>query len=118
MSLISGCDVVQSESDFYENAEKYWKSIPANLNGMLGGYERISAIDIRSSKLFLKEFIQVCFAEHGPIGVVVGDIAFNAGGLRFGLRAGQIRHCHCDFSSELCCTGAKPQRWTTLHALA
>ena len=59
MSLINGCEEVKSEQEFYENAKKYWKTIPANLNGMLGGYERISAIDIRSSKLFLKQFMQV-----------------------------------------------------------
>lgn len=59
MSLISGCDDVKSEDEFYKNAESYWKSIPANLNGMLGGYERISNIDIRSSQLFIKDFLRV-----------------------------------------------------------
>ena len=64
-SLISGCEEVTCVDEFYQNAEKYWKSIPANLNGMLGGYERISAIDIKSSQLFLKQFTQVrCFTVH------------------------------------------------------
>ena len=61
MSLISGCDEVKSEEEFYKNAELYWKAIPANLNGMLGGYERISSIDIRTSQLFIKEYLRVNF---------------------------------------------------------
>jgi len=64
MSLISGCEDVASEEEFYKNAEIYWKSIPANLNGMLGGYERISAIDVRSSQLFLKQFTQACLRQY------------------------------------------------------
>ena len=59
MSLINGCGEVQSEKEFYENAEKYWKSIPASVNGMLGGYERITNIDTRSSKLFINDFLEV-----------------------------------------------------------
>ena len=31
---------------FYNNAIKYWTDIPANDQGMLGGYQSISPIDI------------------------------------------------------------------------
>ena len=53
-----------------------------------------------------------------PVGVVVKDTAIGAGGLGFGSRALKsdtlspvVRH-RCDVSSELCCIGAKLQRWT------
>ncbi|CAK8691175.1 N-terminal Xaa-Pro-Lys N-methyltransferase 1-like [Clavelina lepadiformis] len=58
MSLIDRCKEVQSEKDFYGKADEYWKSIPADVNGMLGGYGHISTVDIRTSKSFLKPFIQ------------------------------------------------------------
>lgn len=58
MSLIAGCSEVKSEGEFYECADKYWKTIPATVNGMLGGYSRISATDSNGSLMFLKGFIQ------------------------------------------------------------
>uniref|UniRef100_H2YRT9 Alpha N-terminal protein methyltransferase 1 n=1 Tax=Ciona savignyi TaxID=51511 RepID=H2YRT9_CIOSA len=54
----SGCSEVNNEDEFYEKADEYWKSIPATLNGMLGGYGRISQIDIHSSYNFLKRFLE------------------------------------------------------------
>nr|CAB3264469.1 N-terminal Xaa-Pro-Lys N-methyltransferase 1-like [Phallusia mammillata] len=58
MSLINGCTEVSSEEEFYDKALDYWKSIPSTLNGMLGGYEHISSIDVRGSQSFLKYFVQ------------------------------------------------------------
>ena len=54
------------------------------------------------------------------VSVVVTNIAFDAGGLGFDSRAGQIGHSvvngsppkkSCDIFSELCCPGTKPRRW-------
>ena len=56
--LIKGCSKVTSEETFYAKADEYWKGVPATLNGMLGGYEKVSKIDIRGSIAFLKSFIQ------------------------------------------------------------
>jgi len=58
MSLIKGCPEIESEEDFYEKADDYWKSIPSTIDGMLGGFSRISEVDIHGSKLFLKHFIK------------------------------------------------------------
>jgi len=48
----------EEERDFYKNAVKYWTEIPANDQGMLGGYQSISPIDIHSSKNFLLPFLK------------------------------------------------------------
>ena len=56
--LIKDCSKVISEERFYAQADEYWKSIPATLDGMLGGYERVSKVDIRGSTAFLKSFTQ------------------------------------------------------------
>ncbi|KAL8174756.1 UNVERIFIED_CONTAM: N-terminal Xaa-Pro-Lys N-methyltransferase 1 [Gekko kuhli] len=50
--------VVEDELEFYSKAEKYWKDIPATVDGMLGGYGHISSIDINSSRKFLLRFIR------------------------------------------------------------
>nr|XP_056716554.1 N-terminal Xaa-Pro-Lys N-methyltransferase 1 [Euleptes europaea] len=50
--------VVEDELEFYSKAEKYWKDIPATVDGMLGGYGHISNIDINSSRKFLLRFIR------------------------------------------------------------
>eukprot|EP00112_Aurelia_sp_Birch-Aquarium-sp1_P005632 Seg1641.20 transcript_id=Seg1641.20/GoldUCD/mRNA.D3Y31 product="N-terminal Xaa-Pro-Lys N-methyltransferase 1" protein_id=Seg1641.20/GoldUCD/D3Y31 len=40
---------------WYGDAVKYWQDISADMEGMLGGYEKISPIDIEASRKFLKE---------------------------------------------------------------
>ncbi|XP_053229550.1 N-terminal Xaa-Pro-Lys N-methyltransferase 1 isoform X1 [Podarcis raffonei] len=50
-------DVVENEKEFYSKAKKYWKDIPATVDGMLGGYGHISSIDIDSSRKFLLRFL-------------------------------------------------------------
>ena len=37
----------------------FFQSIPATVNGMLGGYAHISSTDIKDSKKFLKSFLEV-----------------------------------------------------------
>ena len=56
-NLIAGCEEVSSEKSFYENADKYWKTVSPNVNGMLGGYSHICGVDIQGSKQFLRPFI-------------------------------------------------------------
>lgn len=57
--------VVEDELEFYSKAEKYWKDIPATVDGMLGGYGHISSIDINSSRKFLFRFIRDSPAKTG-----------------------------------------------------
>ncbi|KAM8934692.1 N-terminal Xaa-Pro-Lys N-methyltransferase 1 [Pelodytes ibericus] len=49
---------VEDESQFYCKAQKYWKNVPATVDGMLGGYGHISSIDISGSKKFLQRFLR------------------------------------------------------------
>ncbi|KAJ7308498.1 hypothetical protein JRQ81_009060 [Phrynocephalus forsythii] len=51
-------DSVEDDPEFYSKAEKYWKDIPATVDGMLGGYGHISSIDINSSRKFLLRFLR------------------------------------------------------------
>ncbi|XP_068012127.1 N-terminal Xaa-Pro-Lys N-methyltransferase 1 isoform X2 [Melanerpes formicivorus] len=51
-------EVVEDELEFYSKAEKYWKDVPATVDGMLGGYGHISSIDISSSRKFLQRFLR------------------------------------------------------------
>eukprot|EP01114_Cavostelium_apophysatum_P023318 TRINITY_DN8740_c0_g1_i1.p1 TRINITY_DN8740_c0_g1~~TRINITY_DN8740_c0_g1_i1.p1 ORF type:complete len:325 (-),score=47.61 TRINITY_DN8740_c0_g1_i1:561-1436(-) len=50
------------EVSWYKNADEYWKQIDATVDGMLGGYERISIEDLKGSREFLKEFLD---GKHG-----------------------------------------------------
>ncbi|XP_030063716.1 N-terminal Xaa-Pro-Lys N-methyltransferase 1 [Microcaecilia unicolor] len=51
-------EMVEDEMQFYCKAKKYWKAVPATVDGMLGGYGHISNIDINSSKRFLQKFFR------------------------------------------------------------
>ncbi|KFP92294.1 N-terminal Xaa-Pro-Lys N-methyltransferase 1, partial [Apaloderma vittatum] len=52
-------EVVENEFEFYSKAEKSGKTVPAAVDGMLGGYGHISSIDINSSRKFLQRFLRV-----------------------------------------------------------
>jgi len=72
----------EEERDFYKNAVKYWTEIPANDQGMLGGYQSISPIDIHSSKNFLSPFLKICGGRVGTnrvldCGAGIGRISKN-----------------------------------------
>ncbi len=41
----------------YSKSEEYWATQPATVNGMLGGYEHISDVDIEQSQKFLDNFL-------------------------------------------------------------
>jgi hypothetical protein len=54
---------------FYDDAEKYWKGIPATVDGMLGGFAHISSTDIAGSTKFLNHYTRVsivvfCRSDH------------------------------------------------------
>jgi hypothetical protein len=47
-------------ASFYGNAAEYWSSIPATVDGVLGGFGFISQTDIKGSLSFLKQLFKVC----------------------------------------------------------
>lgn len=49
----------QETDDFYKDAVNYWSNIPDTIDGMLGGFARLSSTDVGQSKTFLKKLIQV-----------------------------------------------------------
>jgi hypothetical protein len=48
-----------STMKFYKDSKDYWSKIEPTVNGMLGGYEHVSAIDIATSQDFLNVLIKV-----------------------------------------------------------
>ena len=49
-----------TENDkLYDDAEAYWKTVPATVGGMLGGYGHISSTDVVGSKKFIRRFLNV-----------------------------------------------------------
>lgn len=67
-------EVIEDEKQFYSKAKTYWKEVPPTVDGMLGGYGHISAIDISSSRKFLQRFLRV-----GRSGVLSGRRGCGAG---------------------------------------
>lgn len=49
----------KQDTEFYTVSEDYWKSQPATVNGMLGGYECVSDADINQSQKFLSTFLDM-----------------------------------------------------------
>lgn len=47
----------------YEKSKNYWSNVPASVNGMLGGFSCLTAIDIKGSASFLGKLFQM---ENGP----------------------------------------------------
>jgi protein N-terminal methyltransferase len=47
------------EAKFYQASKDYWSTQPATVNGMLGGFDFISDIDILQSQTFLNSFVNV-----------------------------------------------------------
>ncbi|CAH0691802.1 unnamed protein product [Spodoptera exigua] len=46
-----------TESQFYTRAANYWASVPATVDGVLGGFGHISETDINGSKAFLDDIL-------------------------------------------------------------
>lgn len=52
-------DNTENTEPFYSLSEEYWSKQPPTVNGMLGGFDYISQIDVEQSQLFLDHFISV-----------------------------------------------------------
>jgi protein N-terminal methyltransferase len=57
----------------YEKSKKYWEKVPANVNGVLGGYETLSAVDVLESQTFLKSLLK----DKIPMKTVAGNKVVN-----------------------------------------
>ena len=53
-SKLEGTDV-----DYYNNAASYWQGVDCTINGMLGGFGKVSDVDIDSSNKLLKLLFKV-----------------------------------------------------------
>ena len=51
---LEGTDV-----DYYNDAAKYWEKVDSTVNGMLGGFGKISEVDIEASNKLLKFLFKV-----------------------------------------------------------
>ena len=51
---LEGTDV-----DYYNNAATYWEGVDCTINGMLGGFGKVSDVDIDSSNKLLKLLFKV-----------------------------------------------------------
>ena len=55
-------DGIEDIEKFYGDAKVYWDTISPTVDGMLGGFEKISPTDINTSKEFLRPFLKVSFS--------------------------------------------------------
>ncbi|KAJ6632763.1 Alpha N-terminal protein methyltransferase 1 [Pseudolycoriella hygida] len=52
-------NLTQTRETFYKDAQQYWQTVPATVDGMLGGFSNINFTDIRGSQDFLKEIFKM-----------------------------------------------------------
>ncbi|KAI9275454.1 alpha-N-methyltransferase NTM1 [Phascolomyces articulosus] len=48
---------LMNRPDWYNNAQKYWTSVDATVDGMLGGFATVDPIDVKGSLGFVNEFV-------------------------------------------------------------
>ena len=51
---LEGTDV-----NYYNDAAKYWEGVDGTINGMLGGFGKVTEVDIDGSNKFLKALFKV-----------------------------------------------------------
>ena len=47
---------ITDKNEFYKNAEEYWQTQPATVNGMLGGFEVLSKADSEYSLKLIEKY--------------------------------------------------------------
>ena len=48
-----------TDVDYYNDAAKYWEGVDGTVNGMLGGFGKVSEVDIEGSNKLLKMLFKV-----------------------------------------------------------
>jgi len=49
-----------TDTEYYNKAADYWAAVPTTIDGMLGGFAKISHTDIDGSNKLLKLLMKVC----------------------------------------------------------
>ena len=67
---INGVEIIQCQQkidgtdvDYYKNAATYWEGVDGTVNGMLGGFGKVSDVDIDGSNKLLKTIFKVTGSE-------------------------------------------------------
>ena len=73
---INGVEIIQCQQkidgtdvDYYKNAATYWEGVDGTVNGMLGGFGKVSDVDIDGSNKLLKTVFKVKGSEEIYISV-------------------------------------------------
>ena len=53
--------------DWYRKGVGYWEGVEASMNGMLGGYDHVSDVDVKGNEVFLKTLFFERFIDAGKI---------------------------------------------------
>ncbi|XP_045204801.1 N-terminal Xaa-Pro-Lys N-methyltransferase 1-like [Mercenaria mercenaria] len=59
MNMSKMIDSCQEIEKFYGDAKHFWDEMPSTVDGMLGGYEKISPADLKASKAFLRPLLKI-----------------------------------------------------------
>ncbi|KAI8779352.1 N-terminal Xaa-Pro-Lys N-methyltransferase 1-A [Biomphalaria glabrata] len=59
LDLVNSTEDSNSKDPFYADAKDYWAKIDPTVDGMLGGFAKISPTDINGSKAFLRPFLKI-----------------------------------------------------------
>lgn len=52
-----------TDVDYYNDAAKYWEGVDGTVNGMLGGFGKVSEVDIEGSNKLLKMLFKVILVQ-------------------------------------------------------
>lgn len=79
MSLEQVLTVAKSKSDWYKQGVNYWVNTEATIDGVLGGFGKISAIDIKGSQDFIRALPKIelkgnCADCGGGVGRISQDL--------------------------------------------
>jgi len=59
-------DTAGSKMKWYTTGDTYWKKVEPTDNGMLGGFEKLSDLDVKDSSAFLQQFLRKQSRGKGP----------------------------------------------------
>ncbi|XP_054718323.1 N-terminal Xaa-Pro-Lys N-methyltransferase 1-like [Uloborus diversus] len=54
-----------TQREFYDKGKSYWETVPATIDGMLGGYSDVLIADVQASSRFLSSFLN---CKKNPVG--------------------------------------------------
>lgn len=69
----TSAEEMMQRKNFYTDAEKYWERIPATVNGVMGGFQKLSAKDTSASRKLILSFTE------GPEASISNNRALDCG---------------------------------------